>query len=178
MKKKYFFLIVLSAVAIGVVLFLFAPQRGDQEIIMDFDECVAAGYPVLESYPRQCKTPDGKTFIEYIGNELEKQDLIRISNPRPNQEIQSPLVIIGEARGFWFFEATFPVKLFDGNGNVIASHYAEAQNEWMTTEFVPYRAELTFETSRTKTGTLILEKDNPSGLPEHADELRVPIRFR
>ena len=29
----------------------------------------------------------------------------------------------------------------------------------------------------TSTGTLVLQKDNPSGLPEHADELRIPVRF-
>jgi hypothetical protein len=27
------------------------------------------------------------------------------------------------------------------------------------------------------TGTLLLEKANASGLPEHAAELRVPVRF-
>jgi len=31
--------------------------------IKSFDDCVKAGYPVLESFPRQCKTPDGRTFI-------------------------------------------------------------------------------------------------------------------
>jgi len=31
--------------------------------ITSFEECVAAGYPILESYPRQCNTPDGLHFI-------------------------------------------------------------------------------------------------------------------
>ena len=35
--------------------------------IDSFEECVAAGNPVMESYPRQCKTSDGKHFIEEIG---------------------------------------------------------------------------------------------------------------
>jgi hypothetical protein len=34
--------------------------------VKNFKECVAKGYPILESYPRQCKTPDGKTFVEEI----------------------------------------------------------------------------------------------------------------
>jgi hypothetical protein len=29
-----------------------------------FAECVAAGNPVMESFPRQCRTSDGKTYIE------------------------------------------------------------------------------------------------------------------
>jgi hypothetical protein len=33
------------------------------ESISDFDSCVAAGYPVMESFPRQCRTPDGRNFV-------------------------------------------------------------------------------------------------------------------
>jgi hypothetical protein len=32
------------------------------EDINSFDDCVAAGYPVAESYPEQCFTDDGKSF--------------------------------------------------------------------------------------------------------------------
>lgn len=34
--------------------------------ISSFDQCVAAGNPVGESYPRQCWTLDGKHFVEAI----------------------------------------------------------------------------------------------------------------
>ena len=34
--------------------------------IDSFEACVQAGYPVLESYPRQCRTPDGQTFVEQV----------------------------------------------------------------------------------------------------------------
>lgn len=27
-----------------------------------FEECEAAGYPIMDSYPQQCQTPDGRTF--------------------------------------------------------------------------------------------------------------------
>ena len=37
-----------------------------QSFASNFDECVQAGYPVMESYPRQCRTPEGKTFTEII----------------------------------------------------------------------------------------------------------------
>ena len=33
-------------------------------VVHSFQDCVEAGYPVMESYPRQCKTPDGRTFTE------------------------------------------------------------------------------------------------------------------
>ena len=34
--------------------------------ITNFEECVKAGYPILESYPRQCKTSDDRFFTEEI----------------------------------------------------------------------------------------------------------------
>lgn len=120
--------------------------------------------------------------VAYVGNEREKMDLIRIISPRPHGVIVSPLVISGEARGNWFFEASFPVFLTDWDGKIIAEGIATAQDEWMTTEFVPYVATLNFDTkdisgNYSNRGTLILKKDNPSGLPEHDDALEIPIRF-
>lgn len=155
-----------------------AAEDDSPAVVTSFNECADAGYAVLESFPRQCRTPDGRTFTEDIGNALEKQDLIRTKSPRPNDVVRSPLNIEGEARGTWYFEASFPVTLYDGKGKVIARGPAEAQAEWMTAEFVPFKLGLKFDEPETATGYLLLEKDNPSGLPEHADELRVPVRFR
>ncbi|KKT21312.1 MAG: hypothetical protein UW04_C0006G0015 [Parcubacteria group bacterium GW2011_GWB1_43_8] len=146
-------------------------------IVTNFEECAASGNPVMESYPRQCRH-DGKTFTENIGNELEKADIIRIHSPHPNQIISSPLIITGEARGYWFFEASFPLFLTDWNGLIIAQGIATAKSEWMTTEFVPFEASLTFTAGKNaynNKGTLILRKDNPSGLPEHDDALEIPV---
>jgi len=104
-------------------------------------------------------------------------DQIKVSKPQPNQMVESPLIIEGEARGTWFFEATFPVKLLDANGDVIATHFAQAQGEWMTEDFVLFKAELIFEKPATDIGVLILEKDNPSGLPENDASIEIPVRF-
>ncbi len=106
-----------------------------------------------------------------------KDDLIRVTSPTIGQTVTSPLVVTGEARGNWYFEAQFPVKLLDGNGNVIASGPASAQGDWMTTDYVPFTITLTFKTPATATGTLVLEKDNPSDLPQNANELRIAVKF-
>jgi hypothetical protein len=34
--------------------------------IRTFEQCAAAGYPVMESYPEQCRTPDGRLFVRVI----------------------------------------------------------------------------------------------------------------
>ncbi|MEX2369138.1 MAG: Gmad2 immunoglobulin-like domain-containing protein [Candidatus Paceibacterota bacterium] len=102
---------------------------------------------------------------------------ISIMEPIPDSVVDSPLEIRGEARGPWYFEANFSVYIEDANGVRLGGHYATAQGDWMTEEFVPFSAELSFSEPTTDTGVLVLEKANPSGLPEHADELRIPVRF-
>jgi hypothetical protein len=96
--------------------------------------------------------------------------------PVPDSVVISPLTVIGRARGTWFFEASFPVKLLDADGNEIAVGIAQAQDDWMTENYVSFQATLTF-TTQASNGTLVLQKDNPSGLPEHDAEVRVPVRF-
>lgn len=121
------------------------------------------------------------TNTEYFGNELEKKDLIRITSPRPNQAIRSPLTITGEARGYWFFEASFPVVLTDWDGLIIGQGIAQAKSDWMVTDFVPFEATLTFTADKnaySNRGTLILRKDNPSGLSEHDDALEIPVELQ
>jgi len=113
----------------------------------------------------------------------EKVGLIRVTTPLPEQVIASPLVIEGEARGVWFFEASFPLVLTDWDGRIIAQGYATALSDWMTEEYVPFRGVLEFEKPEfigefSNRGALILKKDNPSGLPEYDDALEMTVYFR
>jgi len=70
-------LVIVVAVAllalIGVVVWsnVFRLEGGSIAKVTSFEECVKAGYPVMESYPRQCRAPDGKTFVEQINSEQE-----------------------------------------------------------------------------------------------------------
>lgn len=34
--------------------------------ISSFEECKAAGYPIMESYPEQCRTKGGKMFVRDV----------------------------------------------------------------------------------------------------------------
>ncbi len=173
--KKYLFFLVLVIIAAGLIGYFYTKQQVKKNIT-SFEECAKMGFPIMDSYPPRCAV-DGKTFTQNIGNELELRDLITISTPRPNQTITSPLEIRGAARGNWFFEASFPIKLVDEKGKIIAEGQAEATEEWKTENFVPYKAVLEFKTTA-ESGKLILEKDNPSGLPENKNQLEVPIRFK
>lgn len=103
-------------------------------------------------------------------------NLIQVESPKPNQIIQSHFTVIGQAKGNWFFEGSFPITLFDLSGNAIARTVATAQGEWMTADFVPFSAVLNFEISTsTMNAILALHNDNPSGLPENDKEIRIPV---
>jgi hypothetical protein len=104
-------------------------------------------------------------------------DPISVSEPLPYAVVTSPLVLKGRARGTWYFEASFPVKLLDANGQVLAFVPAEAQRDWMTEDFVPYQAVITFAPPQTATGMLVLQKDNPSGEPQYDASISVPVKF-
>ncbi len=107
-----------------------------------------------------------------------QDERINVSQPRPNDTIDMPLVVRGEARGTWYFEASFPVEVRSASGELLAIKPAQAQGEWMTEDFVPF--EVTFEHLNwgdAKEGELILRRDNPSGLPEHDAHITIPIRF-
>jgi len=136
-----------------------------------------------ESVQEEESQPGGTSSLEtetpeQPDNQIEKaEEMIKLASPKPGDTVSSPLLIKGEARGTWYFEASFPVKLLDADGNIIAVHYAQAQGEWMTEEFVPFTSELIFDTPQTETGTLILQKDNPSGLEENDASIEIPVKF-
>lgn len=118
-------------------------------------------------------SPPPTVFVTEKG----QNDMIRLASPLAGATSAGTLVVEGEARGNWFFEASFPVKLYDADGKLLVAGFAQAEGEWMTSEYVPFGGSYVFEKPATATGTLVLEKDNPSGLPELDDQLRVPVRF-
>lgn len=104
--------------------------------------------------------------------------MISVSSPTANTQITSPLTIQGEAQGNWFFEASAPVTLVDTEGKVIAQGYIQAQEDWMTTDKVPFIGTLTFVKPGYGTrGFLILRKDNPSGEAQFDRSMQIPVRF-
>ncbi len=177
--------LLVILIIVGSVLLFDIGRRAPESYlsIASFQECIDAGYPAMESYPRQCKTPDNRTFTEVINDPQPaatttlQHPLIRVTSPLAQTIIKSPVIIKGEARGTWYFEASFPLKVVDSNGKTLAEVPAQAQGEWMTEDFVPFEVIVPFATSTTKTGKIILMKDNPSGDPERDDSIEIPIIF-
>ena len=105
---------------------------------------------------------------------------IKLFRPEKGELVTTPLVVMGEVPGNWSFEASFPVKLLDSNGKVLADESAELQADWMTDSMVPFVTKLTYnanEVTKGTTGKLVLSKDNPSGLEKNDDSLTIEVKF-
>jgi hypothetical protein len=72
----------ILALLMGIAIwFAFKSAPEDFSRITSFEECAAAGNPVMESYPRQCRSQDGQLFVEDISNENPVEHP-RIMDPR------------------------------------------------------------------------------------------------
>lgn len=69
---------LIFVIGLFVIQQNFDPSSPPNEVdlsISSYEECIAAGYPALESYPEQCRTPDGKHFVRKLSEE-ELQEMI------------------------------------------------------------------------------------------------------
>jgi len=104
---------------------------------------------------------------------------IVVDSPAADTLVTSPLRVRGEARGSWFFEGDFPLVLVDGRGKIVAKGFCTATKEWMTDDFVPFEGTLEFrKPSSGAKGTLILKRNNPTGLSEYDEALKIPVFFK
>lgn len=103
-------------------------------------------------------------------------DMIVVTSPAPGATVGQTFTVEGQARGGWYFEASFPLEVRSATGTTIALMPVQAEGEWMTSSFVPF-ATTTVKTAAWYTGPalLILRNDNPSGLPENAASIEIPI---
>ncbi|WP_324721828.1 Gmad2 immunoglobulin-like domain-containing protein [Salinimicrobium sp. HB62] len=115
-------------------------------------------------------------FTDPNRDRQEISQLIKVEKPEKDSVVTSPLKISGEAKGYWFFEGTAPVRLVTESGKELAESYMEAQGEWMTEDWVPFSGQLEFDTKE-KRGYLIFSRANASGKPEHDRMLRIPVIF-
>ena len=102
---------------------------------------------------------------------------IMVFTPTKDSLITSPVIIIGQVPGNWSYEAQFPITLKALDGTILAKTNALMLGDWQTTKLVPFSAKLSFNKANYSSGSLILEKDNPSGLSKNSDYLIIPVKF-
>ena len=99
---------------------------------------------------------------------------VNVTAPLAGARVTSPLIVEGDARGDWYFEAQFPAQLRAANGTVLAEAPALAQSDWMTEAPVPFRAEIVFSVSQDTPATLVLQEDMP-GEGATPREITIPV---
>jgi hypothetical protein len=104
---------------------------------------------------------------------------IVVSNPKPNEEVFSPLKILGfvNGNGWTGFEGQVgTVKLLDSNGMELAIGVLVANTEW-TSLPTNFETTLNFQSASVQSGTLVFHNENPSGLPENNREFVLPVKI-
>lgn len=147
-------------------------NRGYLYIILGLIIIIIAA-SLLGRKPPEANAPTLST----VSDSTSYKDLVRVSNLKAGDTIRNGFVLKGEARGTWFFEAVFSVKVVDKSGKVLGQAPATALSEWTTPDYVPFSSTLNFSAGKETEGFVVLEKDNPSGLPEKDDSFRIPVRF-
>ncbi len=60
---------IAAAAALMLGLYRKNPVNIFPAPVYSFDDCSKAGYPIQESYPPRCTTPDGRVFVKYENNQ-------------------------------------------------------------------------------------------------------------
>jgi len=145
-------------------------------IVTDYASCVSAGFPIAQTRPLTCSTPDGRTFTD--NSQPAQQEEVVIDMPQIAQIVTSPMTIKGKALNTWFFEANIVIELRDENGKVLAQKGYLTPDDWMTPGYKTIDTTLSFKAPSTDYGELVIHNDNPSGLPQNDKEFKVPVRFK
>jgi hypothetical protein len=172
--------LILIAV-LGLVLY-FAPQKSNapttgtnNAIVTDYASCVSAGFPIAQTNPVTCSTPDGRIFTD---NTSTSEPEAVIDVPQTAQIVTSPMTIKGKALNSWFFEANLPIVLKDETGKVIAQKGFMTTEDWTSPGYKTIDTTLSFKAPATDYGTLEIHNDNPSGDPARDKFVSVTVRFK
>ncbi|MDR3571620.1 MAG: Gmad2 immunoglobulin-like domain-containing protein [Candidatus Pacebacteria bacterium] len=103
---------------------------------------------------------------------------VSVSSPKQNASVSRTFTVTGTAPGGWFFEAVFPIQVRDSNDDLIGSTQGRAQGDWTQPGPIAFTATVSVDASYHGPAILILLKDNPSGNPENADEVTIPITIK
>jgi hypothetical protein len=99
---KQVLLLFITTLALGLMIgYFFGYDNGAKEVfaeITSFEECAAAGFPIMESYPEQCRTPDGKHFVREVPEEPETPDTSDDDSPVISPPILEPVACTMDAK--------------------------------------------------------------------------------
>ncbi len=145
--------LIIGAAAVWVLMgeTVFAPTTNEQE---------------------EVPNPNGENTGPLTPAELEAR--VAVDSIVSGATVPQSFTITGIAPGPWYFEASFPIDVVSATGTILTTVVATAQSDWMTIDDVPFAANVSVQ-NYTGAATLVLRRDNPSGLPEHDASVSIPI---
>ena len=157
-------LVALTACSFGLSCF----SKNEPNVsVSNFEECVKAGYPVMESYPRQCRAGD-QSFTEIIKPEAN----IRVSEPAVNQDVGPTFTLKGEAR---VFENQLNYKVYEDGGSVLKEGMLQA-NSPDVGQFGPFETQISIGNPKTNRGRLeVFDYSAKDG--SEIDKVIIPLYF-
>ncbi len=98
MSNKNIIIISVAVVVLLVAYFVFAlsSKKDTVPVISNFEECVVAGNPIMETYPEQCVTEDGRVFVRKIDDSETSQIDDSIVLPFDPTEELTPEEVVSE----------------------------------------------------------------------------------
>ena len=136
--------------------------------------CLSAGGTSQRTPHKTLATEHDTDKTNYSAQDSSAHRDVKLDSPQYGATVTLPLRVIGTARGPWFFEGSFTVRLLGPDGEELVSAAAVAQSPWMTEEYVSFAATLPAGPLSGPV-TLVLEKANPSSLPENEASVRIPL---
>jgi len=152
----------------------YGTYQWQHSMVVNLDQQIAQLNTQLKDAQAQVTNGQNKNESTYMSS---KGVSIKVYAPASGTTLRNPLIVLGEVPGNWSFEASFPAILKDAKGNIIAQAPAQVLGIWTTNELVPFSLKLPYVPPASGDGTLVLQKDNPSGLAANDDSVTIPIKF-
>ncbi len=144
-----------------------------------FEECMTAGYPIMESYPRRCAVPGGETFTENVSSagsqssdDTQASVNIIVTSPLEGQLVGKSFKITGEAR---VFENTVRYRVSGENDAVLIDTYTTA-NSLDIGQFGPFEITVDASAVSGKEGVIEVFQDSAQDGSE-IDKVTIHVRF-
>lgn len=121
--------------------------------------------------------PEKKIYTSKKGNKVTVNENVE------GMKISSPLTLTGKIPTNWVFEAVFWVWLYTSSWEVIKQHYGTAniwdENQEVILPEVDFVVDFEYDANQYEWVSWYIElrNDNPSGLPENEDNIRIPVTF-
>lgn len=148
-------------------------------VVTSFSQCEASGYPVMESYPRRCSVPGGRTYTEelktynrYIGATVND---INIVLPTFNAVAGKEFSIIGEVQSSWLDAGVPSFAVYDKDDRLLSKGVLSIGQRIGTSEFSVFEAAIKISEIYTGSATIHIKKATVAGTSTASARVEVDV---